>query len=184
MFDKYIKFYNLFSTNFNEIINNNINLLVTNIKKKHKKLSWIIPYIEFFNDKQNIFLILFIFISFIFSNFFIRAVFFFLLFDSLILSILVLHKKMLELNSRRLAKNVISLFILYINFISSTFTLFIIILLYSEFSKFINKIIFKIIESFICFIHNNVSFVSKLYPNINSIEFNKPIESTEKSYST
>jgi hypothetical protein len=56
--------------------------------------------------------------------------------------------------------------------------------LYSEFSKFINKIIFKIIESFICFIHNNVSIVSKLYPNINSIEFNKPIESTEKSYST
>jgi hypothetical protein len=180
MFDKYINSSNIFN---NSQIKQNISNYCTNItntiKKKNKKLKWLIPYINYFNSNQYLFFtIYFVFILF-FSKLFLNYLFIFLLFDSIILSIIILHKNSIYHNSRKLAKNIILLSIIYLNIFGPIISLILIIFLYFEFSKFLNKIIYKILETIVCIIHTNASIVTLIYPNINYIKYNKPFESTE-----
>ena len=181
----YFGSYNIFdNTKFKIYIDNCCDNIITNIRKKHKKLKWIIKYINYFNSNQHLFLIsIFIFII-IFSKFFLKFFFLLLLFDCIILSIIVLHKNSLNNNSRKLAKNIILLSLIYLNLFGSILTLLIFFCIYFEFSKYCNKIIYKVLETIICFIHTNLSIICLIYPNINNIKYNKPIESTESIENT
>ena len=134
------------NTKFKIYIDNCCDNIITNIRKKHKKLKWIIKYINYFNSNQHLFLIfIFIFII-IFSKFFLKFFFLLLLFDCIILSIIVLHKNSLNNNSRKLAKNIILLSLIYLNLFGSILTLLIFFCIYFEFSKYCNKIIFILSE--------------------------------------
>ena len=176
----YLNPYNIFDNQKLKIyINNCCNNIIINIKKKHKKLKWLIPYINYFNTNQFIFFtIIFIFIIF-FSKLFLNFFFLLLLFDSIILSIIVLHKNSIYYNSRKLAKNIILLSLIYLNIFGHMITLLLFLFIYYEFSKYCNKIIYKVLETIICFLHTNFSIINLIYPNINNIKYNKPIESTE-----
>ncbi len=163
---------------FSQIFNNNLDLLQKDLKK-NKKISWFIPFIKVIKKYSSYFLILFIGLSLYFSEQVINIFELFLLFDSIILSLLILKNNTMKYYSRRLAKNVISLFILYTNLTGSLASIILFFFLYFEFNKFINKIIYQIIDQIVNFITNTLPFIKDLYPNLKLIDHNKGIESTE-----
>jgi hypothetical protein len=183
MLKKYISSFNINNLHINitklieEYLDNNINY----IKTKNKNLSWFLPFLKIIKKNYNVILVFFVMISLYFSSQTNNLLFSFMLFDSIILSLLILQNNMLKSYARRLAKNIISLFLLYFNIIGSLPTMILVFFLYYEFNKFINKLIFKIIELIINFLSSNVPFVKIIYPHINLIDYNKPIESTEKT---
>ncbi len=175
---KYFDFNKIFdNTKLKTYIDNTCNNIINNIKKNHKKLKWIIPYISYFNTNYYLFFIIISILIIIFSKIFLNFFFILLLIDSTILSVIIMHKNYNY--SRKLAKNIILLFILYLNIFGSIITLLLFSFLYLEFSKYVNRIIYKIVETVFCFLHTNLSIISLIYPNINNIKYNKPIESTE-----
>jgi uncharacterized membrane protein YgcG len=163
---------------FNKILHNNLDSLKKDLKK-NKKLSWVIPIIGMTKKYSNHILILFMLLSLYFSEQVINVFEFFLLFDSIIISLLILKNNTNKHHPRRLAKNVISLFILYTNFIGSLASIVVFFLIYLEFNKFINKIIFQIIDQIISFLSNTLPFIKDMYPNLKLVDHNKGIESTE-----
>ena len=174
----YINQYIFANNKFKTVMNNLCDNIVDNIKKKYKKFKWSIPYINYFNSNQYlIYSCTFIFIL-IFSKYFLNVLLLYLLSDSIILSIVVLHKNSLNHFSRKLAKNIISLSLIYFNFFGSIFTLIVFSFLYFEFNKYCNKILYKILETVIFFIHTNIPGISLIYPNINNIKYNKPFKNT------
>jgi len=180
MFDKYLNSNNIFNNSeIKKNISNYCNNIITTIKKKNKKLKWLIPYINYFNSNQNLFFTIYFITILFFSKLFLNYFFLFLLFDSIILAIIILHKNSIYHNSRKLSKNIILLSIIYLNIFGPIISLFILLFLYFEFSKFLNKIVYKILETVICFIHTNVSIITLIYPNINYIKYNKQFESTD-----
>jgi len=185
MISKYIKIDNInFNiSKINKIITENCDIVIKLIKKKNKKLKWMISYINYLKNNQNLFLILFFSIIVFFSSSFLNLFFILLLFDSIIIALILLHKKLIDKYSRKLSKNIITLALIYFNFFGSTLTLILFIFVYFEFSKYINKIIYKILETIICFINTNLSIISIIYPDIINIDYNKPIESTEETSS-
>lgn len=149
------------------------------IKNKNKSLSWLLPILKIIKSNINFLLLVFFIITLYCSNYFINLFQLFILFDSIILSLIVLQDSKNKITCRRLAKNVISLFILTINIIGSFFSILLVILIYYSFNKYVSKTIYKIIEMFINFISVTVPFVKDLYPSIHQIDHNKHFESTE-----
>jgi hypothetical protein len=184
MNNEYFSPYNIIDvTKFKNYINNTCDKIIINIKKKHKKLKWIVPYINYFNSNQYLFFIIILISIIIFSKFLLNILLLLLLFDCIILSIIVLHKTSLQYYSRKLAKNIILLALIYFNLFGNIFTLLIFLFLHFEFSKYCNKIIYKVLEAVIMFINTNISVISLIYPNINNIKYNTTIESTDNTSS-
>ena len=165
--------------NSDKIFNKYLDELTKYIKNKNKRLSWCLPIIKIIKSNINFILLIFLFVTLYYSSCFINLFTFFILFDSIILSVIVLQSGKDISSSRRLAKNVISLFILTINIIGSLFSILLVLLIYFSFNKYISNIIFKIIEMFINFVSNTLPFVKDLYPSIQLIDHNKHFESTE-----
>lgn len=178
-YDKIIKIFG----NHDKILSRYLDTIIKYIKTKNKSLDWTLPIIKTIKSNTNLILLFSVVVCLYYSNYFINLFQSFILFDSIIISILVLKSSKNPVNSRRLAKNVISLFILNINIIGSLFSILLVILIYSGFNKFISKTIFKFVEIFINFISSTLPFVSDLYPTIKMIDHNKPIESTELIHS-
>ncbi len=149
------------------------------IKSNKKSLSWLLPILKLIKSNINFILLVFFIITLYCSNFFINFFQLFILFDSIVLSLIVLQDSKNKICCRRLAKNVISLFILTINIIGSFFSILLVLLIYNSFNKYVSKTIYKIIEMFINFISVTIPFVKDLYPSIHMIDHNKHFESTE-----
>ena len=179
MFEHYLNSLNLISSNFKDTLEEKCKIFIQLIKKKYKKYIWLIPYVKKIPIYYNLFILLLIISIVIFSNFFINIVLIYFLLDSIILGFLILHNKSLKLLARKLSKNVILINIIYFNLTGSFLSLLFAFFLYFDFNKFLNKIFFKIIETFLCFLSSNLSFISFIYPNINYIDYNTPILSTE-----
>ena len=171
------------SNNPGKIFNKYLDELTKYIKNKNKNLSWCLPIIKIIKSNLNFILLIFLFVTLYYSSYFINLFQFFILFDSIILSVIVLQSGKDKVSSRRLAKNVISLFVLTINIIGSLFSILLVLLIYYSFNKFISKSIFKIIEIFINFVSSTLPFIKDLYPSIHLIDHNKHFESTELVYS-
>ena len=105
------------------------------IKNKKKSLSWLLPILKIIKSNINFLLLVFFIITLYCSNYFINIFKLFILFDSIILSLIVLQDSKNKITCRRLAKNVISLFILTINIIGSFFSILLVILIYYSFNK-------------------------------------------------
>jgi len=138
---------------------------------KNNKFTYPIPIIKFLCSNKLLLSALILGLSYFFSNFICKVINFFLLFDSIILSLLIIQNKSLIINSRRLAKNILLLSMLYFKLIGSMLSFLLIIFIYSEYSKFINRLIFKIIKFFILIISNKLPFIIDLYPQINEMNF-------------
>ncbi len=184
MFDNELKSLTDFSNNSEKFLNKNLDELTKYIKHKNKSLSWLLPLIKTIKSNSNFILGLFFVLSLYYSNYFIIMFYNFLLIDSIVLSVLIMQNELVKFNSRRLAKNVISMFILNFNFFGSLISVIMVFAIYFGFNKFINKIIFKLIEIIINFLSTALPFVKDLYPSIKLIDHNKTIESTEAISST
>ncbi len=160
-------------------LNNNFDNLIMLIKK-NKKIKWLIPFVKITQKNTDIILLGFVLLSLYFSSQVISIFESFLLFDSIILSLLILKNNIHKTHPRRLAKNVISLFIFYINITGSLVSIILFFFIYFEFNKFINKLIYQLVDGVVMFIGNTLP-ISGLYPNIKLIQNNKNISSTEET---
>jgi len=179
MFDNELKSISDFSNNSEKYINKNLDEIYKYIKTKNKGFTWLLPFIKTIKANSSFILGIFFILSLYFSNQFIYLFYNFILIDSIVLSVLVLQNEVDKYNSRRLAKNVISMFILNFNFFGSFVSVMMVFAIYFGFNKFLNKIIFKVIEVIINFLSITFPFIKDLYPNIKLIDHNKPIGSTE-----
>ena len=166
------------------IINNFLNnqSIQTASYLKTNNLLFLVPIIKFCTHNQSLVFVIFLILCYYFSTYILNLLYMFMLIDSIILSLLILQNKFLNINSRRLAKNVILIFLLYFNITGSLFTLLFVIFIYYEFSKFINRLVFKLIKFIFIFISKNLPYVSNLYPNVVHINFDEndlTIESTD-----
>lgn len=172
------------SLNILNYVSDGIDNLILYLKnKKNKNIYWIINILKIIKKNIKIISVFFAGLCLYFSSQIIGIIYMFLLFDSIIISILILQNNLLKSHARRLAKNIISLFLLTLNLTGTFSTLVTVSFIYFEFNKFINSFIFKIIESLITFLSSTIPFISYLYPNVKLIDHKKPIESTEKTYS-
>ena len=142
------------------------------IQTKNESLVGILSIIKYIYNNPNIIVIIIGIISLLFSSFVLGLLFIFILFDSLILSLFVLSNINIEKYSKKISKNILSLFILYFNPIGSIMTLIIVTLLYSNISKFINKLIIKLFENFTLLVCSFLPFISLLYPDTIMIKNN------------
>ena len=118
--------------------------------------------------------IFFIFISWFWSSLVLNFVYYFMLIDSLIISLLVLQNNCVGTNSRRLAKNLILLAITSLNPIGGILTLLMVSFIYMEYSKFVGRLIFKLIKFFVKIIGNIFPPIFLLYPGIKLFNFEDP----------
>lgn len=125
-----------------------------------------------------------LFIGFFLSNLVLTALFTLLLIDCIILSLLVLHNISLKLHSRRLSKNILSLFLLYFNPLGSIITIILAFLLYTNYSRMTSKLIVKLIENIVLFIFVNVPIFALIYPDSKQIKYDQQIDSTSPTMST
>ena len=176
-FDKVKKLYNFYISNIKKLME----ILAIYIKKRHNKFVFLLPILKFIHSNPNKILLVITIIGFLFSSYVLGFIFMFLLFDSFVLSLLVLHGINIKNNSRKISKNILSLFILYFNPIGSIITLLIVLLLYSNVNKFISKLIIKLFESITMILFSVIPFVSLLYPDTKEISNAKQIDSTSMS---
>ena len=148
--------------------------------KKYNYSNFIIYIVKFIHSNKNFFLILFIIASWFWSNLLLNIVGNFVLIDSLIISLLVLQNNSVTQNSRRLCKNIILYSISQLNIIGGVFTLICILFIYMEYSKFINRILFKIIKFIIKTISSIFPSICYFYPDIKLFNFEDP-DTTLKS---
>lgn len=176
------------------ISNNKIINFISNIKlfnkfndRWDKIFIFCINYFNAYNYSKNIIRIIktihsnkfyctifFILCSWFCSNLILKIVYCFMLMDSLIISLLVLQNNCIQLNSRRLAKNVILIALTSVNLIGNMTTLFTVLLIYMEFSKFIGRLLFKFVKFIIKIIGNVLPPIYLLYPDIKLFNFDDP----------
>jgi hypothetical protein len=97
-----------------------------------------------------------------------------MLIDSLVISLLILQNNCVEINSRRLAKNVILITLTTMNLIGGIMTLLLVSFVYMEYSKFIGRLIFKFIKFIIKIFGNIFPPIYLLYPDIKLFNFEDP----------
>ena len=180
--DDYNYLNNFVSVNkFNEKWNGLFYFFITYFKNYNYSNS-LINFIKLIHSNKNIFLILFVVASWFWSNLLLKIVCNFVLVDSLIISLLVLQNNSINHNSRRLCKNIILYTLSSLNIIGGMFTLIMIIFIYLEYSKFINRLLFKTIKFIIKLIGGIFPPIFLLYPDIKLFNFDDPdntIESTK-----
>lgn len=144
----------------------------------------LIKYIKYIYSNKTMCIVIFLFLSWLWSNFFLNMIYYFMLIDSVILSLLVLQNNSVTLNSRRLCKNIILLALTSINIIGGIFTLLMVMFVYMEYSKFINRVMFKLLKFAIKMVGNIFPPVYLLYPNIRLFNFDDPDITIENEYNS
>lgn len=145
---------------------------------KHYKYSdLLVNLIKNIQSNKNVFILFFIFVSWFWSNLLLSFICNFMLADSIIISLLILQNNSVNHNSRRLCKNII--LIALANFVGGMITLLMIIFVYLEYSKLINRILFKIIKFIIKIIGYIFPPIYLLYPDIKLFNFDDPDNTIE-----
>lgn len=119
-------------------------------------------------------LIIFLLACWFWSTLILNFIYYFMLIDSLIISLLVLQNNCVGTNSRRLAKNIILMTLTSMNIIGGMLTLILVSFIYMEYSKFVGRLIFKLIKFFIKIIGNIFPPIYLLYPDIKLFNFKDP----------
>jgi len=154
--------------------------------KQYNYSKTIINFVELIYLNKTICIFVFLFVSWFWSNLLLNFIYYFMLVDSMILSLLVLQNNSPNTNSRRLCKNTILLALTRLNVIGSMISLLMIMFIYMEYSKFINRIIFKFLKFILKIIGNIFPPITMLYPDIKLFNFDDPdmtIQSKSKSKS-
>lgn len=163
------KLFNKFNTKWDIIFNFCINYFQQNNYSKG-----VVNFVKTIQSNKSFFLIIFILASWFWSSLVLNFVYYFMLIDSLIISLLVLQNNCVGTNSRRLAKNIILLSLTTMNIIGGILTLLMVSFIYMEYSKFVGRLIFKLIKFFIKIIGNVFPPIYLLYPDIKLFNFEDP----------
>ena len=163
------KLFNKFNTKWDIIFNFCINYFQQNNYSKG-----IINFVRTIQSNKSFCLIIFVLASWFWSTLVLNFVYYFMLIDSLIISLLVLQNNCIETNSRRLAKNIILMTLTSMNIIGGMLTLLMVSFIYMEYSKFVGRLIFKLIKFFIKIMGNIFPPIYLLYPDIKLFNFEDP----------
>jgi hypothetical protein len=164
---------------YNELIVSYSGLLHTYISKNYPNLSFILPVLTYINQNPLVFMIITVILTFLFSGIILSTLFFLLLINCVVLSLLVLNSSNLKNKSKRLARNIISMAILYFNPLGTIITLVTVFFLFNDTNKIITSLIIKIVEKIFNFISSTVPFIAKIYPSIKEINNIKNKEKKE-----
>ena len=152
--------------------------IAVKIKTQYTSFVFLLPLLKYVYINPFLVVLSTLFVGVFMSNLVLTILFTLLLIDCIILSLLVLHNVSLKLHSRRLAKNILSLFLLYFNPLGSIITIILAFLLYTNYSKMTSKLIIKLIENVILFVFVNVPMFTAIYPDGKQIKYDQQIEST------
>lgn len=136
------------------------------LKKRIESIYFIVPMLDFIISHISTLLPFIILLSFFYSYLILFIFHYIILIDSFILSFIILQDGSIKKNSRRLSKNVISLF--FSNNSSSLINLLITFFLYFEISKPISMFVRKIIK-IVTILITRMPFISFLYPDCNRL---------------
>lgn len=145
-----------------------------NYFKKNENTIFIVNILKNIHNNKLLCFFIFLGLSWLCSNLLLCFIYYFMLVDSLILSLLILQNNLINKNSRRLCKNIILIFLTKMNIIGNMIILFLIMFIYMEYSKFINRIIFKFIKFILKLIGNAIPIIYLLYPDMGLFNFDDP----------
>ena len=147
------------------------------IKNNVEHFFILVPLLDYISNNTNVILSGFFIICLFYAYFILYIFHYIILIDSFILSFIILQDTCNKKNSRRLAKNVISLFISSNS--SSIFNVIITFLLYFEISKPLSKFILKIIRILTMLLATYIPFLNSVYPTCKNLSFTE--ENSESS---
>ncbi len=181
--------YNLnFLKSISEMIKNyetNISLkledIISLIKDKYKNLKFLVPLLKKLKKNPNIFILSILLICFIFLSNILNIFFSLILFDAIILSLLIFHNSLIKINARKLARNVLSLFILYTNILGNIISLILIFLMFNNSNKFLKSFIINFIGKILNFIYSVFPYIKNIYPTLIDINSDAIIQCSDTS---
>jgi len=155
-----------FLSNYENKINNKLEEITLLIKEKYKNLKFLLPLIKVFKKNPNMLLLSFLLLCLVFLSNIVNLFFTLILIDSIILSLLIFNNSTIKLNAKKLARNVLSLFILYTNILGNIVSLSLVILMFNDSNKFIKSFIITFLGKIINFIFSFFPIIKKVYPTI------------------
>ena len=170
-----------FLSNYENKINNKLEEITLLIKEKYKNLKFLLPLIKVFKKNPNMLLLSFLLLCLVFLSNIVNLFFTLIFIDSIVLSLLIFNNTSIKLNARKLARNVLSLFILYTNLLGNIISLTIVILMFNDSSKFIKSFIINFLGKVINFIFSFVPIIKKVYPSLSELNSEVIIESSSES---
>lgn len=163
---------------YNELIVSYSGQLYNYISKNYPNLSFLLPVLKYINQNPLVFMIITVILSFLFSGIILSTLFFLLLINCVVLSLLVLNSSNLKNKSKKLARNIISLAILYFNPLGTIITLITVFFLFNDTNKIITSLIISLVEKIFNFISTTIPLIAKVYPSIK--EINNPKKKDHK----
>lgn len=170
-----------FFSNYENKINNKLEEITLLIKEKYKNLKFLLPLIKVFKKSPNILILSFILLCLVFLSNIVNLFFILILTDAIVLSLLIFNNTSLKLNAKKLARNVLSLFILYTNILGNIISLTLVILMFSDTSKFIKSFIINFLGKIINFVFSFFPIIKKIYPSLSELNSELIIESSSES---
>ena len=170
-----------FFNNYENKINNKLEEITILIKEKYKNLKFLLPLIKVFKKNPNMLLLSFLLLCLVFLSNIVNLFFILILIDSIVLSLLIFNNTTIKLNARKLARNVLSLFVLYTNILGNIVSLIIVILMFNDSSKFIKSFIINFLGKVINFVFSFFPIVKKIYPSISELNSEVIVESSSES---
>ena len=171
----------LLLSNYENKINNKLEEITILIKEKYRNLKFLLPLIKVFKKNPNMLLLSFLLLCLVFLSNIINLFFTLILIDAIVLSLLIFNNTFIKLNARKLARNVLSLFILYTNILGNIISLTLVILMFNDSSKFIKSFIINFFGKVINFIFSFFPIIKKVYPSLAELNSEVIIESSSES---
>ena len=170
-----------FLSNYENKINNKLEEITTLIKEKYKNLKFLLPLIKVFKKNPNMLLLCFLLLCLVFLSNIVNLFFTLILIDAIVLSLLIFNNAAIKLNARKLARNVLSLFILYTNILGNIISLTLVILMFNDNNKFIKSFIINFLGKVINFIFSLFPIIKKVYPSITELNSDVIVESSSET---
>jgi hypothetical protein len=170
-----------FLSNYENKINNKLEEITLLIKEKYKNLKFLLPIIKVFKKNPNMLLLSFLLLCLVFLSNIVNLFFTLILIDSIILSLFIFNNATIKLNARKLARNVLSLFILYTNILGNIISLTLVLLMFNDNNRFIKSFIINFLGKIINFVFSFFPIIKKIYPSITELNSDIIIESSSES---
>lgn len=170
-----------FLSNYENKINNKLEEITLLIKEKYKNLKFLLPLIKVFKKNPNMLLISFLLLCLVFLSNIVNLFFTLILIDSIVLSLLIFNNTTIKLNARKLARNVLSLFILYTNVLGNIISLTLVILMFNDNNRFIKSFIINFLGKIINFVFSLFPIIRNVYPSITELNSEVIVQSSTES---
>lgn len=170
-----------FLSNYENKINNKLEEITLLIKEKYKNLRFLLPLIKVFKKNPNMLLLSFLLLCLVFLSNIVNLFFILILTDAIVLSLLIFNNTSIKINAKKLARNVLSLFILYTNILGNIISLILVILMFNDNSKFIKSFIINFLGKIINFVFSFFPIIKKIYPSLSELKSEVIIDSSSES---